>query len=340
MTVLDPISGRTSASTQPGTYSATQGAPVRDTSGVQPGTGTTFVGRVHELAALRERLAGATAGHGGLVLLSGPPGIGKSALAEQLAAVAAAEGCTVLRGAATDDPGAPALWLWRHVLRALGGAGPELSGTGALSAGARTDDVLAARFRFAATVSEALAAAGRLLLVLEDLHWADDASLHLLRRVVADLPAMPVLVLGTLRDRAGDAVLPDLLRTPGTDLIAVRALDKAETGTYLATKVPGLDPETAQQAHRISGGSPLYLRFLARALAAAGPTADVSVLVHDAPELTWLVAGLMRNVRRTVGSSAPALGQFGSTLSGGGTRRTDCAGHCGLAACKQPSETF
>ncbi len=276
----------------------------------EPGAG--FVGRDHELAALRERLADAAAGRGAMVLLAGPPGIGKSALAEELVAAAPAEHCAVLRGQATDDPGAPPLWLWRHVLRALRGAGPELSGGGALSPGARTDDVLAARFRFAATVSEALAAAGRLLLVLEDLHWADDASLHLLRRIVADLPAMPVLVLGTLRDRAGDAVLPDLLRTPGTDLIAVRALDAAETGRYLGSRVPGIGPGTADQAHRISGGSPLYLRFLARALASAGPTADVSTLVHDAPELTWMVAGLMRGLpadHRDILETAALLGE-------------------------------
>jgi len=81
---------------------------------VQPGL--PFVGRERQLAELRDRIAGAHDGHGGLVLVSGPAGIGKTRLVEQACATAPVP---VRWGRAVDEPGAPPLWPWRTALASL-----------------------------------------------------------------------------------------------------------------------------------------------------------------------------------------------------------------------------
>jgi eukaryotic-like serine/threonine-protein kinase len=78
---------------------------------------TPFVGREAELAALTADLDAALAGRGGMVLLAGEPGIGKTRLAEELAAQATARGALVLWGRCWEGEGAPAFWPWVQVVR-------------------------------------------------------------------------------------------------------------------------------------------------------------------------------------------------------------------------------
>src|SRR5918993_918204 len=82
---------------------------------------TSFVGRRQELAGLAECLASALAGHPSLVLCRGQPGIGKTRLAEELAAVGESAGAVVVWGRAPEAAGAPPYWPWRQILRALAG---------------------------------------------------------------------------------------------------------------------------------------------------------------------------------------------------------------------------
>ena len=156
---------------------------------VAPGLGI-LAGRDRELGMLRRWLAEAVAGHGRLVVLTGPPGIGKTRLAQEVADGARRAGRPVLRGRAVEDEGAPPLWPWRRILDAVGGDGDGDGLTGDLG-GVRGDDLAAARFRAAAAAADSLiaaAAADGLLIVLEDLHWADHASLFLLRELTAEPP--------------------------------------------------------------------------------------------------------------------------------------------------------
>ena len=88
------------------------------------GPGTAFVGRESERAVLRAALDGACRGQGRLVLIGGEPGIGKSRLVEQLAVDAAAAGLVTHLGQCDAMEGAPDLWPWRQVLRAIGVADP------------------------------------------------------------------------------------------------------------------------------------------------------------------------------------------------------------------------
>ena len=231
-----------------------------------------FVGRTAELAGLRQRIAAAAAGSGGLVLLSGPAGIGKTRTVEE-----ATRDIAAVWGRSVDDPGAPPLWPWRRVLRAR----PEV---GAAVADALSDvDLLrersadpdAARFRFVTAATEALLDAAEpngLVVVLEDLHWADETSLRLLRHLTGELDRSRLLVVGTYRDPGGemasgrlDRSLPDLLRWPGTQSLALAPLTEDDVRDYLAAVArEPVGPASARQALRRSGGNPLYLRAVSR----------------------------------------------------------------------------
>ena len=94
---------------------------------VAPGLGI-LAGRDPELGTLRRWLADALAGHGRLVVLTGPPGIGKTRLAEEVAGGARRAGQRVLRGRAVEDPGAPPLWPWRRILDAVAAVPAKVTG--------------------------------------------------------------------------------------------------------------------------------------------------------------------------------------------------------------------
>ncbi len=143
----------------------------------------TLVGRSAELAGIDRALDEARSGHGRLLLISGPAGIGKSRLAEAAISAAEVRAMAVARGYAIDDAGAPPLWPW---LRALRGR----PGVDALPAVDADDSDAAARFGLFGAITELLhadAAPAGLLVVLEDLHWADRTSLLLLRHVAAEI---------------------------------------------------------------------------------------------------------------------------------------------------------
>ncbi|SFF41636.1 ATP-binding protein [Blastococcus tunisiensis] len=232
-----------------------------------------FVGRTAELAELSAGIVAAAAGRGGLLLLSGPAGIGKTRTVEEATARAPA----VAWGRCVDDPGAPPLWPWRRVVRTLpevrAAVAQALSGIDLLREGSA--DPEAARFTLVATATEALLDAAEpagLVVVLEDLHWADETSLRLLRHLAGEVQRSRLLVVATYRDPAGgpgdrplDRTLPDLLRWPTTRALPLPPLGEDDVRAFL----PRAPAEAVRVAHRRSGGNPLYLRAVARAPATA-----------------------------------------------------------------------
>jgi DNA-binding SARP family transcriptional activator len=161
-----------------------------------------LVGRHNELALLEAGLDDAAAGRGRLFVVVGDAGSGKTRLADELASRAKERGVRILWGRGWHGGGAPAYWPWRQALRDAGEA---------LTEPERNDD--AARFQFFEAVTDTLRAKTAeqpLLLVLDDLHAADENSLLLLEFVASELPEMAALVLALSRE--GSPALDELGR--------------------------------------------------------------------------------------------------------------------------------
>ena len=274
---------------------------------------TTLAGRDGELALLGAALASARSGAGRLVVITGEPGIGKSSLAQATVAAAHDAGLRVLRGQAIDDPGAPPLWPWTRAARAEA----DLLQAVTLTTGGESD--LAARFRMFDAAADALRAAASpagLVVLLEDLHWADRTSVLLLRHLADELGDIPVLVLATARDGGAlDEVLPDLIRSSAVRVVHLVGLTEEAVAGWLDGD-PALRrwSPMAGDLQRRTGGNPLFLALLLQALPdhSAETTADAAALlgrVLDARAdlrevVTRPLTGLPGPVRRVVDGAA------------------------------------
>ena len=246
-----------------------------------------MVGRDRELARVMLLLDDARAGGGRLVLCTGEAGIGKTRLAEEAAASAAARGVPVAWARAADRDSLPPYGLWQLVLGepAVRAADDDPSGAGlwsrvfgdaerpALADGA--DSGSAQRFAMFAEVRRRLAQAARpsgLLLVLDDLQWADEASAVLLADVVRQLRGTLILVLATYREPAasGDTsagLLPRLSEDANTERVDLGGLPAAAVGDMLLAAGLPASADQAGEVHSETGGNPFLVRELARMLA-------------------------------------------------------------------------
>jgi tetratricopeptide (TPR) repeat protein/transcriptional regulator with XRE-family HTH domain len=200
-------------------------------TGFGAGVPPRLVGRTREVEALRAKLQGALAERGGLVLLAGEPGIGKTRLLEELATEAEQRQMLVLWGRCWESEGAPPFWPWVEILRGvvhsrasavlraeLGSGAPHLAEL-APEVRERLPDLPAAppleaseaRFRLFDSVTTALQNVSRsqpVLLVLDDLHWADKPSLLLLEFLLQYIGGARVLIVGSYRDTDLDSHHP------------------------------------------------------------------------------------------------------------------------------------
>jgi hypothetical protein len=234
-----------------------------------------MVGRDDELAALVERLATARAGRPTYAVLTGEPGIGKSRLAAELARRARVDGFRVLVGRCSQDDGAPPLWPWKAVLDTLGVTLVE-DADGAGGDGGQ----FRAWERIADTVR---AAAGRqpVLLVLDDLHWADSSTLRVLRLLVETTDAARLMVLvtwrshpepsGVLADAAEALARQHALRLSLAGLPAPAA---AEVFAVVARADGGVAADLADRLHERTDGNPFFLVELARLAGVRGDRWD------------------------------------------------------------------
>ncbi|MGD9528196.1 ATP-binding protein [Pseudonocardia sp.] len=246
-----------------------------------------LVGRAVETAVLRDRLESAGRGHGRLLVCSGEPGIGKTRLAQELAAAALARGTAVAWARCVEDEGAPAYWPWQQVLRTVDGG--ALTALAAVPAASPQD-----RFRVRDGIAEAVTGFGRpLLVVLDDLQWCDEPSLAVLRHLADRLDTVPVLVCATWRDTEPDApgLLPDLLRAPRAEELHVRGLDLAAVREQLDA-FGAADGVAAATVLEATGGNPLLVREIARAVA----------------DGTWREDRVPRSVRDVVAARMARLG--------------------------------
>ena len=233
-----------------------------------------FVGRSSELARLRAALDGAWAGATRAVAVAGEPGIGKSTLLDALAAEAQRRGGRALWGRAQPD--SRAYGVWREVVRALAPADP-----GPLQAllGALPPDVSPGgeeeRLRLFDAVADLLATAAAerpLLVVLDDLHWADASSLALLGHVAGADRGARVLLAGAYRADEPPP-LDALERDPRFERIELAGLG-ADDLRALVPSGASVGDASLQAIHARTAGNPFYVAELVRALAAGGRLGD------------------------------------------------------------------
>jgi tetratricopeptide (TPR) repeat protein len=256
-----------------------------------------LVGQDGALAVLRAAVDGAAAGRGGLVLVAGEAGIGKTALVSHIAGHVAQRGLGVLWATCWDGPGAPAYWPWVQIVRGyveicdpallraqlgtaagelarfVGEIGAVLSDLPAAVGGAGDFDSDQARFRLFDAVSSFLARAASdrpLCVVLDDLQWADASTLLLLQFLARRLPMSAVVVIGCYRDTEVGPDHPLVAEVGrGAGLVELTGLDRAEVARLMVEVGPAdPSPELVDQVFTRTGGNPFFVREVTRLMTA------------------------------------------------------------------------
>lgn len=249
--------------------------------------GPRLVGRDDVMGRLASALDAACGGDGRILLIVGEPGIGKTRAADELAHLAAGRGAAVFTGRSHEDEGAPAFWPWVQVLRAAAAGSdfsaiaelvPDLDPTASRRAPTLPEpsDPERSRFRLFDGVVSFLrrrSAESPTVLILDDLHWADEGSLQLLRFLARDLRGLRLLVVATYRDvelRRGHplaATLADLARLPACERIPLRGLTPDDTGILVETIAGRAAPaEVLAELHDMTGGNPFFIQEITRLL--------------------------------------------------------------------------
>ena len=262
-----------------------------------------LVGRSEPLAALRAAWRRARAGPATIVTVDGEAGSGKTRLLIELAEEARAEKATVLAGRCTEDGAvayapftealrpyvaAPGAALPEWVVGELARLLPELEPDAEPPEGEPKD----ARHRLFEAVAAAIGHAARqapVLLIVEDLHRGDRATLGMLAHVIRTLPRASVLVAGSLRDEGagGDpelrALLGELRRERRLERVAIAGLSEEETGALAGAWLDAAaSPGLAAELHRRTGGNPFFVEELVRHLVESNPGRSIESLVGAA----------------------------------------------------------
>jgi DNA-binding SARP family transcriptional activator len=282
-----------------------------------------FFGRAKPLLALRAcwEQVRAPDGRSQLVLLAGSAGIGKTRLVCRFANEVHAAGGAVLFGRADPETVAPFQPLseaLQHLVKEggdlaaaiadelsiLAGAFPWVEAEPAAGRGSQE-----AVFHAVGAVLEAAAERWPLMLVLDDLHWADKPTLRLLRHVLQEIAGTPILVVGTYRD---EEVADDhpLKARPADDRLlrlALSGLEEHETRALVAVRLRdwGTSPAFVRRLHRATEGNALFIEETLRALRESGRTAARDA---DALDALGLPAGVAEVILRRVRAlPAPAM---------------------------------
>jgi predicted ATPase/class 3 adenylate cyclase len=301
-----------------------------EAGGVLPGRERTpFVGRTRERARLLQAVERARSGSGTLMLIGGEAGVGKSRLVEEAAAEARRLGLMVLTGHCVDQQGTPPyLPTIEHLEEAARQGSPEAFRQ-ALGENAPEIAKLMPELRVRypdipepvslppeqerryllhgiAEFVERNARATPLMLVFEDLHWADESTLLLVRLLAQRAAHVPVLAVGTYRDtdltpgRPLAALLPDLLRQRLAEEILLGRLDAAGVAAVLAGRVGSTPPQTlVEVVYAETEGNPFFVEEVFRHLHEGGKLldeagrwrSDVRIADTDVPRSVGLVIG-------------------------------------------------
>ncbi len=255
-----------------------------------------FIGRKRELSLLRRAMARTKGGRGGIVLLAGEPGIGKTRLLQASEELARAEGCEVWLGRAWEAGGAPAFWPWTEAMR----CGLRLRGSNALetllgdesadlqallpgwfraadsySSDRPPDDGASTRFRVFDLLTRLVFAAAEtvpVVLMLDDLHAADEATVLLTRFMSQTLGQRQVLLVGAYRSREAEDNKPLTTFITGphnsAEYVTLSGLDPQESAELLRGLLGfWVSERQASTVCEMAAGNPFLIQEFGRSAA-------------------------------------------------------------------------
>lgn len=319
---------------------------------------TTFVGRTEEYAALRRFLDRAVSGEGRVVMVGGPPGVGKTRMAMEIGAEASDRGILTLAGNCYDhDDAAPFIpiveildgALARYASpevfrRALGDNAAEVARLMPemrrmfpdIPSPSETTPEQSRRVLFNAIAKFLARAAANtpVLLILEDLHWADEATLSLLTHVARSVSNLPVMIIGTFRDYALDPggplaqTLDECTRLHLLERVNLHGLSAASVSDMIRT-LSGQEPPSSlvDAIYSLTEGNPFFVEELYKHLKEQGRLFDSSGKFRpsfkaddlDVPPSVRLIIGrrlaaLDDETRKRLGTAAVVGRSFTFTL--------------------------
>jgi len=268
------------------------GSPARTAAILTGEPNAPFVGRATLVERLARVRAGMESGHGQVVLVEGEAGIGKTSLVQRV--LASSPGVRVVTGRCPQRAGAPPFWPWSQVMRSLGAA--DDAGLAALGNAAPPGTSAAdveARFRLFEAVTRRLrsaAGAQPLVVVLEDVHWADRGSLLLLEYLGAEIADARMLVLVTFRGEEADpnphlaATLGELVRHPHCKRIVLGGLEPGDVAELLATLLDRApEPAVIERIVARTDGNPFFVKEIALSVALGSDGEDTAALERLVP---------------------------------------------------------
>lgn len=303
-----------------------------------------FVGRASVLSRLKRCVVRALGDQGQICVLSGEAGIGKTRTAQRVADLARAHGADVWLGPCHEGEGAPAFWPWAQVLRSafysegaetmrawLGPSVldvvpwlPELAQGLDTNTPAVSSNFEHASFRALDAMARLLASASRVrprVILLEDMHRADEASWQLLRLLAPTLERSAILILVTLRSRDDLTVaapvernVDALSRNPLCHRFYLRGLEENETAELARALLGEVSDAVVHTLHEKAGGNPLFVHELVEWMASrGGPDA---ALLQDEPDLAppEMVRHVLRRRVERLGADAERVLQVAAVV--------------------------
>lgn len=297
--------------------------------------GGVFVGRQREMGQLKAALEEALGGKGRMVTLVGEAGIGKTRTAEELATYARLRGAQVLWGRCYEEQGMPPYWPWVQALRSyvrdqepeklrseLGSGAADIAEIVSelrerlpdIEPPPATENPEYARFRLFDAVTSFLKAAGQtqaLVLMLDDLHWADRPSLLLLEFLTREISSSRVLLVGTYRDvelsrqHPLAQTLGGLTRERLFERVVLRGLTQADVGRFIeVTSGFAPPPGLLTAVHTQTEGNPLFVTEVVRLLVQEGDLTPERATERK----SWSVR-IPEGVREVIGRRLNALSE-------------------------------